>query len=251
MLHDQGDIRQYISVNISASVFYWFKYWEESGSHPSPLPLWSKFKPGTVFWTWNCNPSNAGLAPLKESPEQTHVPCLFNLYSLLQSIQSATGLCSHQFTITGSSPWLQQMAEWCGQHDDKQMIKGKMMMMTDHSKEESIKSCFRTLVWLVSRISPARNISSTTLYTCNKENKIFLFFCPCQASTSGRSFSWNKTSNQDRIHFHPFPSYHLWLMLPLDLFTRTGNFFDIWKIIYMQLHNKASSIHKINLATHT
>ena len=34
-----------------------------------------------------------------------------------------------------------------------------------HSREESIKSCFKTFVWLVSRISPARNISSTTLYT--------------------------------------------------------------------------------------
>lgn len=32
-----------------------------------------------------------------------------------------------------------------------------------HSKDCNIRSCFSTLVWLVSRISPARNISSTTV----------------------------------------------------------------------------------------
>lgn len=34
-----------------------------------------------------------------------------------------------------------------------------------YSKEFNIKSCFSTLVWLVSLISPAKNISSTTVYT--------------------------------------------------------------------------------------
>lgn len=37
--------------------------------------------------------------------------------------------------------------------------------LSDHSNEESISSCLSTLVWLVSLISPAKNISSTTLYT--------------------------------------------------------------------------------------
>lgn len=32
-----------------------------------------------------------------------------------------------------------------------------------HSRDCSISSCFSTFVWLVSRISPARNISSTTV----------------------------------------------------------------------------------------
>ena len=34
-----------------------------------------------------------------------------------------------------------------------------------YSRDWSISSCLRTLVWLVSLISPARNISSTTVYT--------------------------------------------------------------------------------------
>lgn len=32
-----------------------------------------------------------------------------------------------------------------------------------HSRDCSISSCLSTFVWLVSRISPARNISSTTV----------------------------------------------------------------------------------------
>lgn len=32
-----------------------------------------------------------------------------------------------------------------------------------HSSDCSMSSCFSTFVWLVSRISPARNISSTTV----------------------------------------------------------------------------------------
>jgi len=34
-----------------------------------------------------------------------------------------------------------------------------------YSRELYIVSCLSTFVWLVSRISPARNISSTTVYT--------------------------------------------------------------------------------------
>lgn len=34
-----------------------------------------------------------------------------------------------------------------------------------YSSDWSMRSCLRTLVWLVSLISPARNISSTTVYT--------------------------------------------------------------------------------------
>lgn len=37
-----------------------------------------------------------------------------------------------------------------------------------YSREFSISSCFKTLVWLVSLSSPARNISSTMLYTLKK-----------------------------------------------------------------------------------
>lgn len=40
-----------------------------------------------------------------------------------------------------------------------------------YSKEFNIKSCFSTLVWLVSLISPAKNISSTTVYTWNVESR--------------------------------------------------------------------------------
>jgi len=37
--------------------------------------------------------------------------------------------------------------------------------MVFYSRDWSMRSCLRTLVWLVSLISPARNISSTTVYT--------------------------------------------------------------------------------------
>ena len=43
-------------------------------------------------------------------------------------------------------------------------------MKSFYSKELYIVSCFNTLVWLVSLISPARNISSTTVYTLQKLN---------------------------------------------------------------------------------
>lgn len=46
-----------------------------------------------------------------------------------------------------------------------------MAVMQSHlySSDCSMSSCFRTFVWLVSRISPARNISSTTVYTWERE----------------------------------------------------------------------------------
>ena len=48
----------------------------------------------------------------------------------------------------------------------EECIRRQRWMLAGYSSEDSISSCLRTLVWLVSRISPARNISSTTLYTC-------------------------------------------------------------------------------------
>ncbi len=52
-------------------------------------------------------------------------------------------------------------------------------MVTDwltgcYSKDCSMRSCLSTFVWLVSRISPARNISSTTVYTWNTTATAFL-----------------------------------------------------------------------------
>lgn len=51
------------------------------------------------------------------------------------------------------------------EHSDQVGGRGKQQdtKLEFHSNEESMSSCFRTFVWLVSRISPAVNISSTTL----------------------------------------------------------------------------------------
>lgn len=42
---------------------------------------------------------------------------------------------------------------------------GGAWLLVFYSSDWSMRSCLRTLVWLVSLISPARNISSTTVYT--------------------------------------------------------------------------------------
>lgn len=40
-----------------------------------------------------------------------------------------------------------------------------LLLLLFYSSDWSMRSCLRTFVWLVSLISPARNISSTTVYT--------------------------------------------------------------------------------------
>lgn len=63
--------------------------------------------------------------------------------------------------------------------------KGRMAGV--YSRDWSMRSCLRTLVWLVSLISPARNISSTTVYTFN---------CRCRKRIHGRKWGlrveWKK-----------------------------------------------------------
>lgn len=53
----------------------------------------------------------------------------------------------------------------------RQGRRGQLEGMEVYSRDWSMRSCLRTLVWLVSLISPARNISSTTVYTFNGRHR--------------------------------------------------------------------------------
>jgi len=66
--------------------------------------------------------------------------------TILLSIESCHSLTTIAYTVT-----MVTMADYLG---------------IVYSNDPNINSCLSTLVWLVSLISPARNISSTTLYTC-------------------------------------------------------------------------------------
>lgn len=63
-----------------------------------------------------------------------------------------------------------------------------------YSSDWSMRSCLRTLVWLVSLISPARNISSTTVYTLKCRRR------KCIRGQEMRRLRQFRTKIEDKYH---------------------------------------------------
>lgn len=108
--------------------------------------------------------------------DKYHYRILFSMYNHLEGVRQKKFISNFLILLETIR---QYHLFWL--HRPKKNVFCFLEQWHNYSSAVNVVNCFKTLIWLVSRISPAKNISSTTEYTLNRKisvaKTIFLSKC--------------------------------------------------------------------------